>query len=115
MFGSVLALSGTLALLVYGATGGRSAVVIWALFVPLNMGFGFRGPPAFFTALQSSDGDDGRASALIILYVMLCTAAGTALLAPLVELGLTPAAAAASLLAGLSLLLLHLLRTTAER
>ena len=107
--GSVLALFGALLLLGYGLLGGRSAAVIWAFFVPFNMGFGFRGPPAVFLALKASDGDDGRASALIILYVMLFTAAGTALLAPVVARGLAPAAAAAALLGALSLLWLRVL------
>lgn len=113
--GSVLALFGALLLLGYGLLGGRSAAVIWAFFVPFNMGFGFRGPPAFFLALKASDGDDGRASALIILYVMLFTAAGTALLAPVVARGLAPAAAAAALLGALSLLWLRVLPRPVDR
>ena len=113
--GSVLALFGALLLLGYGLLGGRSPAVIWAFFVPFNMGFGFRGPPAFFLALKASDGDDGRASALIILYVMLFTAAGTALLAPVVARGLAPAAAAAALLGALSLLWLRVLPRPADR
>lgn len=108
--GSLLALVGALTLLAYALMGGRAPIVIWVLFVPFNMGFGFRGPPAFFTALQASDGDDARASALIILYTMLFTAAGTALLAPLVELGLLPAVVAATLFGGLSLALLLVIK-----
>lgn len=108
--GTLLALAGALLLLAYGISGGREAAVIWGLFVPFNMGFGFRGPPAFYLSLQASDGDDGRASALIILYVMLFTAAGTAVLAPLVERGLTPAAVAATVLGLLSLLVLKIHR-----
>ena len=113
--GSLLALAGALLLLAYALAGGRAAPVIWVLFVPFNMGFGFRGPPAFFLALQASEGDDGRASALIILYVMLFTAAGTALLAPVVARGLAPAAAAAALLGALSLLWLRVLPRPADR
>lgn len=106
--GSALALAGGVAMLVYALFGGREPWVIWLLFLPFNMGFGFRGPPAFYSALQASDGDDARASALVILYVMLITAAATALIAPLVSRGLWPAALAAVLLGGVSLFILPL-------
>ena len=108
--GSVLALAGSVAMFTYALAGGRDAVVIWLLFLPLNMGFGFRGPPGFLMALQASRGDDARASALVVLYVMLFTAAGTALLAPLVARGLWPAALGASLLGVASLASLRLSR-----
>ena len=80
--------------------------MIWILFLPFNAGFGLRGPPGFYCALQASGGDDARAAALVILYVMLVTAGATALLAPWVTLGLLPAALAATVLAFVSLLLL---------
>jgi DHA1 family bicyclomycin/chloramphenicol resistance-like MFS transporter len=108
--GSLLALAGATAMLAYALAGGGSAVLIWVLFVPFNMGFGFRGPPAFLAALQAADGDDGRASALVILYVMLFTAGGTALVAPVIERGLAPAAFAALACGGLSLLIFRVLR-----
>lgn len=106
--GSLLAFFGALALLLYGLGEGTDPRVIWACFVPVNMGFGFRGPPSFLRALQASDGDDARASALVILYVMLATALGTTLLSPLVAEGLWPAALASSLLGLISLVLLRL-------
>ena len=93
-------------LAVYGLLGGREPLVIWILFLPFNAGFGLRGPPGFYCALQASGGDDARAAALVILYVMLVTAGATALLAPWVTLGLLPAALAATVLALVSLLLL---------
>jgi MFS family permease len=107
--GSLLALVGALLMLVYGLIGGREAPVIWLLFLPLNMGFGFRGPPSFLLALQVAGGDDTRASALIIMYVMLFTAAATALLAPFVSTGLWPAALAATVLGAISIAILFLL------
>lgn len=108
-WGSALALAGCALTLTYGLAGGREPWVIWMLFLPFNMGFGFRGPPGFYLALQASAGDDARASALVILYVMLITAVGTATIAPLVALGLWPAALAAFVLTALSLLVLRLL------
>ncbi|MDA8962257.1 MFS transporter [Congregibacter sp.] len=107
--GSILALLGSIAMLSYGLLGGREPWVIWILFLPFNMGFGFRGPPGFYRSLQASDGDDARASALVILYVMFMTAAATALISPFVASGLWPAALAATLLGALSLLILPLL------
>jgi MFS family permease len=107
--GSVLALAGGLGMLTYAAFDGREPWVIWLLFLPFNMGFGFRGPPAFYCSLQASEGDDARASALVILYVMFITAVATALIAPLVGLGLWPAALAAAVLGAVSLVFLPLL------
>jgi predicted MFS family arabinose efflux permease len=107
--GSALALAGGVAMFAYALFGGREPWVIWLLFLPFNMGFGFRGPPAFYCALQASDGDDARASALVILYVMLITAAATALIAPLVSRGLWPAALAAMVLGAISLFILPLM------
>ncbi|WP_439101068.1 MFS transporter [Congregibacter sp.] len=112
--GSMLAFGGSIAMLAYGFTGGREPWVIWVLFLPFNMGFGFRGPPGFYRSLQASDGDDARASALVILYVMLITAAATALISPLVASGLWPAALAACVLGALSLVILPLLPALPE-
>ncbi|MDP5053333.1 MAG: MFS transporter [Congregibacter sp.] len=113
-WGSMLALLGSIAMLAYSLFGGREAWVIWLLFLPFNMGFGFRGPPAFYRSLQASDGDDARASALVILYVMMITAAATALISPFVASGLWPAALAAMLLGAVSLLVLPLLPALVE-
>lgn len=112
--GSLLALAGSVAMLAYGLAGGREPWIIWVLFLPFNMGFGFRGPPGFYRSLQASDGDDARASALVILYVMMITAAATALLSPFVASGLWPAALAATVLGGLSVLVLPLLPALPE-
>lgn len=105
LWGSTLTLLGALAMLGYGLSGGTESWVIWLLFVPFNMGFGFRGPPAFLGALKAADGDDARGSALTFLYIMLITATFTALVAPFVTRGIWPAALAASLLAALSVAL----------
>ena len=107
--GSLLALAGSTLMCLYGLSGGADARVIWALFIPVNMGFGFRGPPSFLLALQASEGDDARASALVVLYVMLATALGTTLLSPFVAIGLWPAAGASAVLGALSLVLLRVL------
>ncbi|MDJ0922016.1 MAG: MFS transporter [Henriciella sp.] len=66
------------------------------LFVPVNMGLGFRGPPGFLRAMMSSGGDDDRAASLTILGMLIIAAGGTALLAPVIDEGLPVLAAATS-------------------
>jgi hypothetical protein len=83
--------------------------VIIGLFLPFNMGFGLRGPPGFYCALQASQGDDARASALVLLFVMAATAGGTALAAPLITDGLAALAAVALALAAAGIACLALL------
>ena len=113
--GSLLMFLGALLLLTYGLLGGREPPTIWLLFLPFNIGIGLRGPPGFFRALQASAGDDGRASALVVLWIMLVTAGGTATLAPLVAQGLWPATVAAAALSLVSLIILKSLPSLDER
>lgn len=108
--GTGLSLAGITIVLIYALSGGSNPKMLWALFVPFNMGLGFRGPPAFYQALVATDGDDARGSALLVLFLMLITAAGTALAAPWIEHGLIPLAVAATAIVGLSMALLLLSR-----
>lgn len=93
--GTALATAGAAGMLVYGLAGGASTLVITALFIPINSGLGLRGPPGFYRAVVASHGDDARGSALVILFIMAATALGTAAVAPFIEQGLAPLAAAA--------------------
>lgn len=70
------------ALLAYAAAGGGALLPYLVLFVPVNLGLGFRGPLAFMAALDAASGNDSRASALMLLAVMLLTGLGTLLAAP---------------------------------
>ena len=65
-----------------------------ALFVPVGVGLGLRGPPGFYRAVLASHGDDARGSAIVILATMAATAGGTAAVAPFVGHGLVPLASA---------------------
>ncbi|HYD39070.1 MAG TPA: MFS transporter, partial [Allosphingosinicella sp.] len=94
MTGTSLAAAGAAAMLAYALAGGGHPYVITALFVPVNSGLGLRGPPGFYRAVVASRGDDARGSALVILFIMAATALGTAAVAPFVEQGLVPIAAA---------------------
>ena len=104
--GSVLSALGLAGLLAYGLSGGTGALVITALFVPVNLGLGLRGPPGFFRAILASDGDDARGAALVILFILATTATGTAIAAPFVTMGLAPLAGVATGASCLSVVLL---------
>lgn len=93
--GTVLALPSALGLLAYGLLGGDNLLVLAALFAPMNIGLGLRGPPGFLRAIIAARGDDARGAALVILAVLGVTAVGTALLAPFITAGL-PALAGGS-------------------
>lgn len=107
--GSLLAACGSLALFCYALAGGRSALVVAALFVPLNTGLGLRGPPGFFHAVLAARGDDARGAALVILFILGIAAAGTAGAAPLLLQGMAPLAGLAFGLHAMALLSLALL------
>lgn len=95
-FGSGLAAAGAACLLLYAWFWSvPQPQVIWVLFSLVNLGLGFRGPPGFYRAMLASGDNDARGSALVILASFAITAAGTALLAPFITIGLLPLAAAA--------------------
>jgi predicted MFS family arabinose efflux permease len=104
--GSILSALGLLGLAAYGASGGSATLMITALFVPVNLGLGLRGPPGFFRAILASDGDDARGAALMILAILATTAIGTAIAAPFVTAGIAPLAMVAAGFSCLSVLLL---------
>jgi predicted MFS family arabinose efflux permease len=96
--GTALAAAGAAALLTYALAGGTSALAVTALFVPVGIGLGLRGPQGFYRAVLASRGDDARGSALVILAVMAAAAGGTAAVAPSIGHGLAPLTAAAFVL-----------------
>jgi MFS transporter, DHA1 family, multidrug resistance protein len=91
-FGTGLAAAGSLAILIYALLGGRAPLVITALFVPVAIGLGLRGPPGFYRAVLAARDDDARGAALVILGILGAAAIGTAAAAPFVEHGLAPLA-----------------------
>ena len=90
--GTALASAGTVPMLAYALSGGTSAMTVTALFVPVNIGLGLRGPPGFYRAVLAARGDDARGSAIVILAIMAAAATGTAVVAPFIEHGLVPLA-----------------------
>ncbi len=106
--GSALSLAGIVSIFVYAAFGGGDPAMLILLFLPMNLGLGLRGPPGFLLAVLAAQGDDARGAALVILSVLLTTAIGTAINAPLITYGLIPLAAIAAAIsvAGMACLLL---------
>ena len=105
--GTATCAAGAVAILTYVLAGGRDMWIVTALFVPMNVGLGLRGPPGFFRAVLASHGDDARGAALVILGIVGATAVGTSAVAPFVEQGLlAPAIGAAVLEIGALLFLL---------
>ncbi|HYF18647.1 MAG TPA: MFS transporter [Ramlibacter sp.] len=96
--GSALSAAGCVGLLLYALMDGRSPLVVALWSVPINLGFGLRGPPGFLRAIVGAGGDDSRAAALVVLAILLTAAGGTLLVAPWIHLGLVPLALVAALL-----------------
>ncbi|MEM7612135.1 MAG: MFS transporter, partial [Pseudomonadota bacterium] len=108
-FGSTLSLLGIVLITGYALLGFNDPRWLALLFVPMNFGLGLRGPPGFLSAVLAADGDDARGSALVILFVLLVTAGGTAFAAPLVDDGLRALALVSVGLSALSLVVLWVL------
>ncbi len=104
--GTMVSAISALFMLVYVAWGGENPLVVAALFAPLNMGLGVRGPPGFLRAIIAGGGQDDRAASLVILAIFGSVAVGTALLAPFVDGGMTETA---SLVLAMELIALGLL------
>jgi MFS transporter, DHA1 family, multidrug resistance protein len=93
LFGSTMSAAGLAGILIYALLGGTAPLMLAALFVPVNLGLGFRGPPGFYRAVVAARGDDARGSALVLVAILSTTAAGTAIAAPFVTFGMVPLAA----------------------
>lgn len=111
--GTLLAAIGGMALLGYALAGGHSGPVIAVLAALVSTGLGLRGPPGFFSAVLAAHGDDARGAALVILFILGLTTAGTVVAAPWLLQGLVPLTLIVSamlLLAAATLLLPRLRR-----
>ena len=92
--GTLLALASGLGFLIYGLAGGRSPLWLIPMWIPMNIGIGFRGPTSYVAAVRAAGRDDARASALINLFATVAMAAGTAAVAPFLAYGLVAVAIA---------------------
>ena len=98
LWGTLLSAAGGAGMLAYALAGGGDTRVITAIFLALNAGLGFRGPPGFHAAVVESRGDDARGAALVVLAILATASLGTAAVAPLIAGGLVPLAAAAAII-----------------
>jgi len=105
LLGSSTSAFGCVAIFTLALISKLSIPLLWFLFIFVNLGLGIRGPIGFFKALQAAGENESRGSALVVLFIMMTTALGTAVVAPLIERGLIPVAALASVVAILSALL----------
>ncbi|HWM48683.1 MAG TPA: MFS transporter [Xanthobacteraceae bacterium] len=112
--GTAIAALGAAAILAYALGRSADALMVALLWVPVNVGFGLRGPPGFFRAVVAAHGDDARGAALVILAILAIAGAGTALAAPFIAQGLAPLAAVALALHALAVLCLAVLPPLAD-
>lgn len=101
--GTLLAFLAACAIAAYGVWGATNPLILSALYIPLNLGLGIRGPLGFLAAIQAGLGNDDKASSLTILMGMGLPALATALTAPFVADGLLIPALACLALEGLAL------------
>ena len=112
--GTLFSALGCAIMLAYALAGGDRPLMVAAIFVPINMGLGLRGPVGFHRAVVASRGDDARGAAVVMLSVLLTTAIGTAAVAPFITLGLLPLALTATVLTFLAVALLAMLPALPE-
>lgn len=112
--GTVLSAAGMCAILAYGLAGGTVPWPLAVLSVPVNLGFGLRGPAGFMRAVVAARGDDARGAALVVLAILLTAAGGTALAAPFITAGLPALAGVAAAISCGAVLCLALLPRLAE-
>ncbi len=111
--GTALLAAAFLALWIYAALGGIELAVVIAIWIFVNLGFGIRGPVGFHQAILAAEGDHSRGAALVVAGILATAAAGTALVAPLLTLGLWPLALAGTIITGLATLILIVSRPAA--
>ena len=80
--------------LLFALFGNGDPIWLTPIFILVNSGLGFRGPPGFLRAIMAGQGDDDRASSLTILWIFGIAALGTAAVSPFIEDGLIPLAIA---------------------
>lgn len=112
--GSALSAAGMLVILAYGLAGGPEPWMLAVLTVPVNAGFGLRGPAGFMRAVIVSRGNDARGAALVVLAILLIAAGGTTVAALFITKGLAALAAVAALISCCAVLCLAWLPRLAE-
>jgi len=107
ILGSSLSVFGMAGLLFYATIVEQQKIsFVWQFFAFVNLGLGVRGPGGFFLAMVASEGNDARATAIILLCVFMLAAGTTTLIAPFISMGLVPLTLACMALSFASLLVM---------
>lgn len=114
MVGTIVCVLSTFILLAYAVWGPNNPAHLAALFWVLNTGVGLRAGPGFVIALKAANGDDDRASALIILSITGFAAIATALVAPFIQVGLIALTITTCLIVLAALILMLIIPPIAE-
>jgi len=87
-FGTAMALASAVTILAYALAGGGDSALLPALFLPMNVGLGLRGPLGFYRGIVASGTNNARGSALIVFFILAMTSLGALVAAPFVTQGL---------------------------
>nr|WP_281352148.1 MFS transporter [Microvirga makkahensis] len=88
LFGTAMALASAVTILTYALAGGSDSALLPALFLPMNVGLGLRGPLGFYRGIVASGTSNARGSALIVFFILAMTSLGTIIAAPFISQGL---------------------------
>jgi DHA1 family bicyclomycin/chloramphenicol resistance-like MFS transporter len=113
-FGTAMALASGATILAYALAGGNDSTLLPALFLPMNVGLGLRGPLGFYRGIVASGTNSARGSALIVFFILAMSSLGTIIAAPLIDQGLWALGAVSCAIHALSVGLLRLLPRVPE-
>ncbi|MBM1173483.1 MFS transporter [Microvirga arabica] len=86
--GTAMSLASAVTILAYALAGGNDSALLPALFLPMNVGLGLRGPLGFYRGIVASGTNSARGSALIVFFILAATSLGTMVAAPFINQGL---------------------------
>ncbi|WP_262266402.1 MFS transporter [Microvirga yunnanensis] len=107
--GTAMALASAIMILAYALAGGNDSTLLPALFLPMNVGLGLRGPLGFYRGIVASGTSSARGSALIVFFILAITSLGAIIAAPFVHQGLWALGLVTGAIHALSVGLLRLL------
>jgi predicted MFS family arabinose efflux permease len=112
--GTAIALGSAVTILAYAFAGGSDSALLPALFLPMNVGLGLRGPLGFYRGIVASGANNARGSALIVFFILAATSLGTMVAAAFIDQGLWALGAVTCAIHALSVGLLLLLPRMSE-
>jgi len=115
MAGTIISVIGGFILFAYSLIGTNNPEHLMYMFWVLNTGLGLRGGTGFVMALASADGDDDRASAILLVSVTAIAAIATAIVAPFIQYGLIALTSATCLIILPALILMLTIKPLASK